>query len=294
MPYLLMFKHLIMSQKFIQIAFLLLLGSTLWMSNNAGYATIQFGTGTFAPNEISCQVCHTAGSPNTIQTATVIDLIDTVTNKSVTSYQAGRIYKVKVTVNKVSGTPAAHGFQMVSLLDKGDVDVKGWTNPQAGVKIVTVPNGLQRQYVEHTQKKVANFFETKWKSPAANSGSVTFYACGNGVNSNGQNTGDGASIATLKVKEASVSTNELLTISDLAIYPTIVTDQANYSMEVEKAGNYTLRLISLDGKVVQSNSLQLNSGLNQGAIELGGASKGIYLLHLTDGLASRAIKVIKE
>ncbi len=283
-----------MSQKFIQIVFLLLLGSTLWMSNNAGYATIQSGTGTFAPNEISCQVCHSAGTPNTIQTATVIDLIDTVTSKSVTSYQAGRIYKVKVTINKVSGTPAAHGFQMVSLLDKGDVDVKGWTNPQAGVKIVTVTNGLQRQYVEQTQKKVANFFETKWKAPAANSGSVTFYACGNGVNSNGQNTGDGASIAKLKVTESTVSTTELFPISNFTIYPTILNDLANYNVEVEKAGNYAVRLISLDGNVISTNSINLLSGPNQGTIEVGNLSQGIYLMQLTDGITSRAIKVIKE
>ncbi len=115
-----------MSQKFILYTFFLLLGSTLWMSNNAGYATVQFGSGTFAPNEISCQACHTAGSASTIQTSTIIELIDTVTNKVVTSYQPKKMYKAKVTVNKVSGTPAAYGFQMVSLLNNGDKDVKGW------------------------------------------------------------------------------------------------------------------------------------------------------------------------
>ncbi len=264
------------------------------MSNNAGYATVQNGSGTFAPNEVSCQACHTAGSASTIQTATFIDLIDTVTNKSVTSYNAGRTYKVKVTINKVSGTPAAYGFQMVSLKNIGDVDVKGWTNPSSGVKIVEPANGLKRMYVEHTKKSTNNFFETKWKAPVVNSGSVTFYACGNGVNSNSQQTGDGASIAKLVVTESTVSNVEISNIYNFSIFPTIMNESVHYNIDLENAGKYNLKLISLDGNIVFAKPLELSSGNNQGTIAIENLSHGIYLMQITDGTSSKTIKVLKD
>ena len=283
-----------MSQKFILYTFFLLLGSTLWMSNNAGYATVQFGSGTFAPNEISCKDCHTAGSASTIQTSTIIELIDTVTNKVVTSYQPKKMYKAKVTVNKVSGTPAAYGFQMVSLLNNGDKDVKGFVFPGAGVKIVELTMGLKRMYVEQTKKNTSNFFETKWVAPNTGSGSVTFYACGNGVNSNSLQTGDGASTAKLVVAEGTVSNVEISNIYNFSISPTIMNESVYYNIDLENAGKYNLKLISLDGNIVFAKPLELSSGNNQGTIAIENLSHGIYLMQITDGISSKTIKVLKD
>jgi len=44
-----------MKIKYLHLLFLLLLGSTLWMSNNFGFATMNpsIGGATFAPNEVS-------------------------------------------------------------------------------------------------------------------------------------------------------------------------------------------------------------------------------------------------
>lgn len=285
-----------MKIKYLHLLFLLLLGSTLWMSNNVGFATMNpaIGGATFAPNEVSCQTCHTAGSASTIQTSTKIEVFDTVTNKTVTSYEPGRVYKVRVTISKVSGTPAAYGFQMVSLLDNGDVDVKGWIYPSSGVKIVELTSGLKRMYVEQTKKNTNNFFETKWQAPKANNGSVTFYACGNGVNGNSLNTGDGASITNLKLTEGKVANEDINYINQFNIFPTIINDVINYNIDIEKKGNYNLKLISLDGRVLESKALELNYGSNQGEMNINAIKSGIYFLQLSDGQSNKVIKVIKE
>ena len=116
------------------------------MSYSSGYAASDLVGATGAPKvgggkETTCQECHGTGGPNTIQTSTSIEIIDTTSGKAITTYIPNNIYKARVTVNKIAGTPKAYGFQMVSLKDNGFVDVKGWSNPGSNVNIINLTSG---------------------------------------------------------------------------------------------------------------------------------------------------------
>ena len=282
-------------------ALMLGFGSMVLVSYSSGYAAANLEGATGAPNatgggkETTCQQCHGSGGPITLQTSATIEVIDTVTGNKVTAYAPGKVYKARVTINKVSGNPVGFGFQMVSLIDATKADIKGWLNPGANVTIVNLTSGQKRSYAEQPKRSASNIFEVNWKAPATASGKVTFYAAGNGVNGNGTNGGDAGCVATLSLTEGTVSNDEILTQGiALSLYPTVVTSELQYNIATTATGRYILKIFNIEGQLLQQQNLLLQEGANQSSIDVSALPQGAYFVHLSDGRLVQSRKFIKS
>jgi hypothetical protein len=261
------------------------------MSNRNGRASSQNSGNTGAPGDEmiagaprTCVNCH--GGTN-ISADLLITLLNAAGNV-VTEYTPGADYTARVTINASGTGLSGYGFQMIALRDNGNVDIKGFSDPNNtnNYKLGTISNG--RTYAEHANISTPNTFDVAWKAPVAGTGDVTFYASGNGVNRNNGSSGDGADNGVLKVKEAqptSVSnTMYQYPRNFVNVYPNPIFGRAVVQIEVINAGTWQAVLCDMAGKPIWSGQFDVKPGSNDfpfaPAADL---SSGIYLLHLTNG-----------
>jgi hypothetical protein len=168
-------------------------GSNLFFratANSAGPPPAHTG----APLENSCIECHNSFPINSGGGAVFFSGLTA-------NYTPGKSVPVTVTVNQ--NNAVVFGFE-TTVLDNagataGTYAVPGGNNPQMQIVngvVGTPPNQVTRRYVEHTIDGITPVnFNTKswtftWTSPATRKGKLTFYAAGNGANSDGTTSGD--------------------------------------------------------------------------------------------------------
>ncbi len=286
-----------MKFRFIYAAFLLLLVATATMSNKLGRAKNQGKGSTGAPgdNDVvsamqrTCQGCH-AGSA-TIQVTIQVEILDGAA--AVTSYVPGKSYTARVTVVKAAGSPAAYGFQMVALKDAGNTDLKAFSSPGSNVQLA---NAGGRTYAEHKGPSTSNVFEVAWKAPASGTGSVTFYAAGDGVNLNDASGGDAAAKTTLTLPESTSATGEAdkegrgfeLSENPVSGPFFIKFDEKWAAAPIEAA------IFSLNGKLVFFKKDQPTGGSRSLELDASDWPGGIHLIKLTSaGQAVGTLKLVK-
>lgn len=178
----------------------------LWIilsSNSNGRATGANSGNTGAPNETTtCSNCHSGGSYGTV--TLTIQLFSAGTTNAVTSYVAGTLYDLRVTVNHTSGTPVGYGFQLTTFRQSPSTPLGDtYSNLASNVKKKTITSGTYngRTYCEHNGVTSNNVFNMSWTAPAAGTGTVVFYAAGNAVNGNNSDSQDKAGNSSLTVTE---------------------------------------------------------------------------------------------
>lgn len=179
----------------------------LWVilsASSAGRATAVNTGNTGGPGETAtCGSCHTGGAYGTVSLQ--IQLFSSGTTNAVTSYTAGTLYDLRVTVNHTSGTPVGHGFQLTAFRQTGNTPLGDtYSNLGTNVKKKTVTTGTYsgRTYCEHNGVTSSNVFNMSWTAPAAGTGTVVFYAAGNAVNGAQGDNGDKAGNTSLTITEA--------------------------------------------------------------------------------------------
>ena len=288
-----------MKLKFTYTLFCAALAVALILSNSAGRANGNGAGNTGAPgdevsggNPKTCQGCHGVGSAAGIQVTLDVQLLDS-SNNVVTQYLPNKNYTAKVTVNTATGAPARFGYQMLALLNNGNVSTNSWSSPSANSRIATA-NG--RSYAEQKSSSVSNVFSVAWKAPAAGKGATTFYVAGCGVNGNGGSGGDAANFTKIIINEKTTATDDLRSAPfQLTVLgnPT-VGDELNFIAQNAKNGDYQLRLFSLNGQLVSAQNINIASENQPNALPLPAVSSGIYLLQMTDADGrSATTKVIK-
>lgn len=282
--------------------FLALLATVVFMGNKNGRASTPPGFGnTGAPGDQSsggqpvlCNDCHSPANVNPIASTTTISVLDSAGN-AVTQYLPGKQYIARVTINTVSGNPLRWGFQMIALKDAGNTDLDGFgdMNPN-NYKIVTV-NSTGRTYAEHDNASTSNIFNVKWTAPAAGTGNITFYASGNAVNNNGQNTGDGSSSSSLKLTEGSLSSTQNPDADriGLRIWPNPIGTEGSFSAVLPQAGNYRVAVHDLSGRMVWESNRALPAGEWRFDLPASEWAPGIYFISLQGAGISASVKVAK-
>ncbi len=276
-------------KKYIYFLFLLSFGSVLLMSNRAGraYSGGLGSTGAPGDDATTCLNCHN-GPINVSLDIFVLDGKDTVK-----TYTPDKEYEVKVRVNHVSGNvPSAYGFQLLSLhapLKKTGTDNKSWIPISANARTFTPRNG--RMYVEHIDRSSSNLFEMKWTAPKAGTGAVSFYAAGNGVNSNNNFSGDGSAKISLELQEKTgtyvVNMDQR---NNLRILPNPVQDLA--FIEGDLSDVHHIALHNLLGRILLSQEVSTSSR----TIDLSSYADGIYFVQFIakDGTTIRTSKISKR
>jgi hypothetical protein len=273
------------------------------LGNKNGRASTPPGAGnTGAPGDealfngtpIVCNSCHTPSSQNPISSSVTITVLDPE-GDTVTQYIPGPLYTARVTINTLTGNPLRWGFQMSALKDTGNIDLDGFSdmNPN-NYKIATV-NSTGRTYAEHDNSSMTNVFNVRWTAPMAGTGNVTFYAAGNAVNNNGQNTGDGASFSNLKLTEGSVSSTQNPDAErvGLRVWPNPVAAEANLTVVLPQAGDYRLAVHDLSGRLIWESNQTLPAGENNLVIPATHWDAGIYFASLLGNGISANVKVVK-
>ena len=237
---------------------------------------------------ISCQNCHSGGN---FEVGLTLELLD-VNDNPIEQYTPNEIYMTKVTITSLSGAaPNGYGFQMVSLFDADDSDVNGWVDSGHSDNVqLAVAASTGRVYAEHDGVSSTNEFIAEWQAPASNSGDISFYLAGVGVNGNGGSSGDHTAI---QVK---------MTLSELITTSTFETNQAT---EIAVYPNPTAQNINIKGaiknkfiEIYQSEKLvrSIKSENENLQLSLGNLGSGIYFVVIKneDNQIITAKKVIKN
>ena len=270
----------------------LLLGGFLLMNSSNGRATVGDEGNTGAPgdeavNNRTCQTCHNTGP---LQVTLDIFVTDQGENP-VDTYVPGETYNVDVVVTPSVGTPAKYGFQLVGEIDANNESTNSFSNASSNAKLVNTSNG--RQYAEHKTPSDANQFSVEWTAPQAGTGDVTFYAGGNGVNGNGQNSGDGAAVTSFTLTEdVGASVFENVNTIALSVAPNPAYESIQLTTGTELNGNYLLRVVDMEGRIVlQQTGFAF---LAQTTIAVDGLASGSYFVQILNGNNVASAKFLKR
>jgi hypothetical protein len=282
-----------MKFKILYTLFGLLFGAFLLISSSSGRATFAGegntgAPGENAPNGRTCQTCHNTSAD--IQVTLGIELLDP-NGEAVSSYIPGKTYTARVVISAAAGNPAAYGFQLVSLLDDGNMEYNAFQNPASNVKLATT--NINRQYAEHNNPSTSNEFLVEWVAPDAGQGSITFYAGGNGVNDNNTTGGDGAAINSLTIAEGTntstqkVQQNEL----DVVAIPNPASDFIKLELGESIEDNFLLQVVTVTGQVLRTQDLASNAGKIE--LDISELPAGQYILLLQNDRYQAVERLVK-
>ncbi len=231
------------------------------ISNSTGYRFPATG----APGEdgTSCAQsgCHNGGTFAPELSFSLTDAEGDLVN----SYTAGDEYTVSIKINS-TGLPGGYGFQMVSL-SSNDEPVNNFINLPSTIQEV---NRLERQYITHTSTFFTDSISVQWVAPEAGQESVTFYAIGNAVNTNGRPGGDAAGRGTFTVTENLSSTNDISEL-ELNIFPNPTQDVITVPNTIAVK---ELNVYDLNGKLIRTTAAN--------SINISDAESGNYLIKVLD------------
>lgn len=231
--------------------------------------------------------CHTAGAFDPSLSIQLLDGTDTITE-----YQPGKTYTIRIRNSPGLGMPSRFGFQAVSLNDS-DNQTGDWGDVGSGRHTVTLSG---RNYVEHSAPSVSNTFEMEWIAPEAGSGNVTFYSASIAANGNGTNSGDGVASTTLQVSEGNIlsakDTQKPLAGMRLMHNP-LINDEIRLQIESKQSGQFQLRLMDLSGNVLQQETLLLSAGFQEHSMDVSTLSAGVYVAQLSGNGNLVGVRVVK-
>lgn len=241
---------------------LAIFGASLLLSNSGGVPQAV----TKAPGESgkNCNACHDGGNYNTSVELLVKDSM----NNPVFTYNPNYLYQLEV---KVSGenNPKSYGFQLVSLADSDNKDVGIWSELGQRVKII---NLLQRKYLVQSSAKQDGMFTMKWKAPASDIGTVSFYFSGMAVNLNGDITGDSPVSNKVTLSSPMIS-SDFETFTPLyTLYPNPVEETLNILSEETIV---SIKVFNISGLAI----LQTQNPLHP-SIDVQGLYPGTYILEV--------------
>ncbi len=272
-----------MKLKFTYTVFSLALLAFVFASNSGGRGGAANEGNSGAPGDDSktCITCHNNNAA--VQVTMSIDVLDGDGNSVVADgYEPGTTYDVVASVNVADGMPSGYGFQMVALNaaeGQNGNSVNTWSSPADNVQISSVTTG--RDYAEHKGVSTSNEFRVKWTAPAEGSGTVTFYTCGNGVNTNGETGGDAAACNSLVFTEAMTSsTTQVDDVLEISIFPNPAIDVVQLQTVSPNAGNYDLVITDVLGRRVYEESFRMPQGTATSPLDVSQLGTGAYTLQL--------------
>jgi hypothetical protein len=80
----------------------------------------------------------------------------------------------------------------------------------------------------------------------------------------------------------------------LPIYPNPTNDDINYTLIVSDESTINTSLTDETGRIVQSSNELFASGLYTSTLSLHNLCAGVYYFHISDGVTSKTVKVLKN
>lgn len=277
-------------------------GSLFLISNNNGPA--QMGQGNRTGSQGSTANCSTgAGCHATNNTATKDSVFffmpDGITG--VSSWLPGQTYKVRLLVSTLPDiTFGRFGFQISSVRDSAGMEVQAgsFSGLPTQTHITTVgTGGMALDIVEHGPKHNMSAgtgtVQVSWTAPAVDTiDTVKFYVIANASNNDGTSSGEQPNNGMRIFPRNTTSVKDLNANIKLDIFPNPVTDKLNISMENADKGTYTIKVFDIQGKVVATQTVNINKAYKT-SINAAAWAQGMYHLHISNGSAQRTLKFTK-
>ena len=280
-----------MKSTFLYTLFFLAAGAFLFYGNSSGAGSTQGIDRTGSP--LSPGSCNASGCHGGNAFGTTIDLVILDGEEVVNSYEPGKAYTMRLTVNTSQGDPQGYGFQAVALNGPNNNNAGAWSMVPDGVQTVTIND---RSYVEHSGTSNNKVFEVEWTAPSSNIGAINFYAAGNAVNRNNTSSGDGAmALSEPVVLDQLSAIGPVVELDvDMNIWPNPVADQLTLNISDADPGAYQVSIVDMQGRILVNRPVQLGAGENQERFDVSRLNAGHYFLRLTDGEGVATRKVLKN
>ena len=236
--------------------------------------------------ETTCATCHS--TTEAIEVTLALSLY-TPAGREVTDYVPGASYDARVTVHTLRGDPAGYGFQAIALqapLYADGPEVDGFSHPAANVHVVTAGN---RRYAEHRHVSQDSIFSFRWTAPLTGNGVVSFYACGNGVDWTGDNTGDDADCLAVSYRERPVGTRPVRERTLPRLYPNPAGARLYLAGLPATSAIREARLYSAAGRLVGRRALRWAEG--RYSLSVAALPPGIYFIEVAGlGVVGRFVR----
>jgi hypothetical protein len=265
-------------------ALLPLAAAILFLGNSGGPAAAgNFKTG--APSagggtEQTCSQCHNSGSFG--EPIINVSFEQDGMPVELTQYTPGVTYRVTVAVGYGNTAPAAYGFssQFLNIANSPATPVGMPANPAAGTQISNGSAG--RMYIEQSTPSTDSTFSFDWTAPEAGEGTVSYYVAGNLVNRASGFNGDNGSTAPtiITLEEGAPSATRNFAAIPHTLFPNPTSGAASLTVTPPSAGDYTLSILGLDGRVINSNTISLSTGTTTLPVASEDLKPGIYVVQL--------------
>lgn len=231
---------------------------------------------TGSPGEQSCNACH-----NTFALNSGPGDIRVVSNIPGNEYTPGATYQISVIVKQTGRSLFGFGLEALKS-DNSNAGTLTVTDAVRTKKVTNAGNG--RINMTHKLNGGAtadsSVFTFDWTAPATNVGAITFYFAGVAADNSNSNANDYVYDDTYIINSTSTVSVEEEELSALQILQ--LTNGVQVSMNLLTSGKLDLRLIGMDGKLIQERVYEnLNAGNQQLIIPTNGISAGVYVIQAT-------------
>ncbi len=267
----------------------------LYMGNTGGPANVQqIGyTGSPVDQSATCNSCHNGGNYGASANLEVFDATGTTT---VTNYELGKQYTIRLTISISTGNPAGYGFQMIDLRQSNNVNVKGFlptAQQTAGIAVNTITS-TGNIYAEHSSRLNTKIINVKWKAPSTNLGVIVFYAAANAVNGNGDISGDNPTSATsVQLSPMTTGINELAEHLSIQLSPNPTPTNVLVSLDSKVSKALKILITDISGRIVLSENWTVAVGQNQRFLDMQTFAKGAYMVQVVDNQNIVSKKILK-
>lgn len=112
----------------------------------------------------------------------------------------------------------------------------------------------------------------------------------------GMGTGfDVRNVLTIRViQELPTGINERASLEATKLWPNPVVEQFNLTLNSSRSGNLTMTILDLNGREVRTMNASVIAGNNQLPMDVSGLGSGMYVLRLSNGSNSAAMRFVKH
>jgi hypothetical protein len=250
---------------------------------------------TGAPGEGLCTECHADNAVNSGGAEVKTDYTYNGSNDSTYNPDLGaNSYQTFSTL--VETGSASSGIEMTMVDEKGN-GAGEFTANNTNKTSVAMSNG--RSYFYHIKKgnqnPGANDWGATWTPPSTNKGVLTLYTAYNGSDDDGTSSGDFIYTTSKKIylsPDFSGVEWQKNNAMKLAVFPTTVSNEINFSYTNTKDQQIAIELIDLNGNSVHTfMKMNQHQGDNNLKFDMPKVSSGLYFVKITAGAQQTTKKV---
>lgn len=239
--------------------------------------------------------CHSSQVPSNLVLSII--MTDSAGNTFSSGYYVpGSLYRVTLHGSLASGGAPypVFGFQFTT----GVTNDGSFTLTNSYLKSTTYVGGPE--YIEQKMSiptTASNVFETYffWQAPPAGAGTIKFYATLLAANDDHTAQGDIDKNTYITLPEIPVnSVQDFDENTAVILAPNPFSDVLQLSITTRQNKQFQLQVFNLSGQQIFTENIEANSTTTAKIIPTQSWGKGLYFVTITDGKASRTMKIVKS